>query len=294
MTAFRAGFVAIIGLPNAGKSTLLNALVGEKVSIVSRRPQTTRHRILGIVHRETFQVAFVDTPGLLQPAYALHEHMMKALKHALEDADALLVLLDATQPIGQCRQLAEVTNSVKLPLVVAINKTDVADKQAIFSLQTEVYRYWPQAEVVPIAALIHHNLDVLLQDIVRHLPQHEPYFPGDQLTDRTERFRASELIREVIFQLFHEEIPYSTEVIITDWKEEEQKLRIAAEIWVERESQKGIVLGRGGSAIKQLGTQARQQLEQHYGKQVVLLLTVKVVEQWRKKKPLLKKLGYSQ
>lgn len=293
MPAFRSGYVAIVGLPNAGKSTLLNALLGEKLSITSARPQTTRHRVLGILSTEQMQAILVDTPGLIQPAYALHRHLMDALQKAVEDADVLLILLDAAQPPDQCKQLADALGKPGGPIVVAINKVDIAGKPAAETLRTTASSFWPQASFVLISALKQENLPQLLELLQTCLPEHPPYFPTDQLTDRTERFRASEVIREVIFNQFQQEIPYSSEVIVTDWTEQDHQVRICADIWVERESQKAIVLGRGGSAIRRLGTTARQMLAEMLGKNVVLLLTVKVKENWRRQENLLKKLGYS-
>ncbi|MCS6916895.1 MAG: GTPase Era [Chitinophagales bacterium] len=293
MSAFRSGYVVLIGLPNAGKSTLLNALIGEKVSITSPRPQTTRHRIAGILSSPDYQLILVDTPGLLTPAYLLHEHLMTAVQHALRDADAVLILPDATQPAEQLQVLADAVGTTTLPVVVAINKTDAADARQVASLSEAARLHWPMATVLDVSALQGLNLDRLVSELVRVLPEHPPYFPDGQLTDRTERFLASELIREVIFHQYHQEIPYSTEVIVNEWREEPGRLRISADIWVERESQKAILLGRGGAAIRQLGISARTLLEKQLGKPVVLLLTVKVVGQWRKKPALLKKLGFS-
>lgn len=287
----KAGFVNIIGKPNAGKSTLCNALVGEHLSIITPKASTTRHRILGIVNEADYQMVFSDTPGMIEPAYKLHESMMNAVKESIDDADVLILLVDASNAALKPEYI-EMIQKAKCPLMLIVNKIDLSNPQQV----KEVIQTYTQAlnprEVFAISAL--HQLDAqgLLKSIASYLPEHEAFYPKDQLTDRNTRFFVSEMIREKIFNQFEEEIPYSTEVIVHDYKESPSIDRIYAYIIVERDSQKGIILGKGGSAIKKIGIEARQAIEAFIGKKVFLDLRVKVEENWRKNEQKLKHWGY--
>ncbi len=290
--AYRSGFVTLLGIPNAGKSTLLNALLQIKVSIVSKRPQTTRHRICGILTKDNFQIVFVDIPGVLQPHYDLHRCMQSQITEALRGCDAVLIVLDATQPADQIQTLQAIVPEKPPATVVAINKVDIAPAVAVEALAQQAGNAFADAPVCLVSALQSTNLNELVNLIVIRLPDHAPYFPPDELTDRTERFHVAELIREVIFEQFYQEIPHSAEVIVSSWQEDAALTRIEAEIWVERESQKMILLGQRGSAIKALGTEARRRIEQFLGRKIYLGLTVKVRADWRNSKHWLQKLGY--
>jgi GTP-binding protein Era len=266
---FKSGFVSIVGKPNVGKSTLMNRLVGEPLSIITPKAQTTRHRIMGIINGDGYQIVYSDTPGILEPKYALHEAMMRYVKVSLEDADLVLLLVEPEEKFdadtyGRFGRLS-------VPVIVVINKADtgrgsqIADKMA----------YWKEqlpnaAAVLAISALTGENLSELLDTVVAHLPEHPPYFPEDELTDRPERFFAAELLREQIFLHYEQEVPYSTEVAISDFKEDDDIIRIRAEIYVERDSQKGILIGKGGSALKKVGIEARKRMEDFFQKKVFL------------------------
>jgi GTP-binding protein Era len=287
----KAGFVNIIGKPNAGKSTLCNALVGEQLSIITPKASTTRHRILGIVNEEDYQMVFSDTPGMIEPAYKLHESMMNAVKESIDDADVLILLVDASNAALKPEYL-EMIQKAKCPLILIVNKIDLSNPAQVKEVIQTLSQTLNPKEIFAISAL--HQLDAtgLLKSIAAYLPEHEAFYPKDQLTDRNTRFFVSEMIREKIFNQFEEEIPYSTEVIVHDYKESDNIDRIYAYIIVERDSQKGIILGRNGSAIKKIGIEARQAIEAFVGKKVFLDLRVKVEENWRKNEQKLKHWGY--
>lgn len=290
---FKSGFVSIVGKPNVGKSTLMNRLVGEPLSIITPKAQTTRHRIMGIINGDGYQIVYSDTPGILEPKYALHEAMMRYVKVSLEDADLVLLLVEPDEKFDA--DTYGRFNRLSVPLILVINKADtgkgsqIADKMA----------YWKEqlpnaAAVLAISALTGENLSQLLDTVVAHLPEHPPYFPEDELTDRPERFFAAELLREQIFLHYEQEVPYSTEVAISEFKEDDDILRIRAEIYVERDSQKGILIGKGGSALKKVGTEARKRMEEFFQKKVFLETTVKVAKNWRREKERLKRFGYTE
>lgn len=296
--AFRSGFVNIVGHPNAGKSTLLNALVGERMSIITPKPQTTRHRIIGILNGAHYQIVFSDTPGYIQrPAYAMHRAMNRFVESTLEDADVFLLVFDLTEPLLDSDPLLSLMQKAEAPILLVLNKSDLVQAPKI----EEAARWWTKrlhiAEYIAISALKGDNLSHLLERIVAYLPEGPAYYPPEQLTDRPERFFVSEIIREKIFLLYEEEVPYSCEVGIetfqeTTTKEGEPLARIHAIIYVLRESQKPILLGKNGSAIKRLGTLARQDLEQFLQSKVYLELTVKVRENWRDNEQFLRRFGY--
>ncbi|PTQ99410.1 GTP-binding protein Era [Mucilaginibacter yixingensis] len=289
--AHKAGFVSIIGKPNAGKSTLMNALVGEKMSIITPKAQTTRHRILGIVNDENYQVVFSDTPGIIKPHYALHESMMSQVQGSIVDADLILLMTDVNEKHDEQDVVKRLQGS-QAPVVVLINKIDQSDPEAVKQKVT----YWeellkPKA-VFAISALKFPNTSHLLEYIVEQMPEHPPYYEKDALTDRNDRFFASEMIREQVFKQYKKEIPYSTEVVITAFKEDETIYRISAEIIVERESQKNILIGKNGEMLKIVGTYARREMENFFQKKIFLEMFVKVISDWRSKKNYLKKFGY--
>ena len=292
----RSGFVSIVGKPNAGKSTLMNALVGERLSIITSKAQTTRHRIMGIISGEDFQIVYSDTPGIIEPKYELQENMMKFVHSSLQDADLILWIVELGEKLDAELRLIRNISQAQIPVILILNKIDLAKGT---QLQDKL-DYWRQQvldtavkEVVPVSALQGINIDLVLAAIMKHLPLHPPYFPKDSLTDKPERFFASEIIREKIFENYKKEVPYSCEVVITEFKEESDIIRIRAEIYVERRSQKGILIGKQGAALKKVGTEARKDLEQFFQKKVFLEQFVKVEQDWRKKKGKLKRFGYS-
>ena len=289
--SYRAGFVSIIGKPNAGKSTLMNALVGEKMSIITPKAQTTRHRILGIVNGEDYQIVFSDTPGIIKPHYALQETMMHQVSGSLVDADMVLLVTDINEKYDENDVMDKLKNS-DAPLVVLINKIDKSDQETVEAKVT----YWnellkPKA-VFAISALHNHNVEAVMNMVMDSLPEHPAYYEKDFLTDRNDRFFASEMIREKIFKIYEKEIPYSTEVVITAFVEDPTLYRISAEIIVERDSQKNILIGKGGEMIKKVGTYARKDMEEFFQRKVFLEMFVKVIADWRSKKNYLKKFGY--
>jgi GTP-binding protein Era len=287
----KAGFVNIIGKPNVGKSTLMNALVGEQLSIISSKAQTTRQRIMGIISGEDFQIIYSDTPGILTPAYELHKVMMQYVQTALEDADIVVFVTDLADTLDDHPLLTRLTH-LEIPLLVAINKIDLCKQDDIIAKM----QYWqeklPKAEIIPVSALEKFNLERFFAAIMERLPEHPPYFDKDELTDKSERFFAAEIIREKIFLNYSQEIPYCCDVGIVSFKESDDIIRISAEIYVERESQKGIIIGKAGSMLKKVGTQARSDMEQFFRKKVFLEQHVKVVPDWRNQKNKLEKLGY--
>ncbi|MDZ4713951.1 MAG: GTPase Era [Cytophagales bacterium] len=286
----KAGFVSIVGKPNVGKSTLMNRLVGENLSIISPKAQTTRHRIMGILNSDDFQIVYSDTPGILEPRYALHEAMMNYVKVSLEDADVILLVIEWGEKFDA--QTHERFKTLETPILLLINKTDKAPKAD----RKTMVDYWkkaiPAREVIPVSALTGENIDKILPAFMNLLPVHPGYFPKADLTNRSERFFAAEMIREKIFDHYSQEIPYSTEVGIEDFKEEDTIIRIRATLFVERDSQKGILIGKSGSSLKTVGTQARLDMEAFFGKKVFLETHVKVAADWRKKKDQLRRFGY--
>ena len=289
----RAGFVSIIGKPNVGKSTLMNALVGERLSIVTSKAQTTRHRILGILNGEDFQLIYSDTPGIIQPKYELHNAMMSFVYSSLEDADVVLFVTDIYEKHDEEPVVERLRKMVDTPIILLVNKIDQADQAEVEAKLA----YWKEqlpdaAEVLPISALNHFGTDGVLALVLERLPLHPPYYPKDELTDKPERFFAAEMVREKIFKLYKKEIPYSCEVVIEEFKEEETIIRIRGIIYVERNSQKGIIIGQGGEALKKVGTWAREEMEKFFQKKVFLELYVKVNENWRTDPKALSRFGY--
>jgi GTPase len=290
--AHKSGFVNIIGSPNVGKSTLMNALVGEKLSIITAKAQTTRHRIQGIVNGEDYQVVYSDTPGMLDPKYKLQETMLRTAKSALTDADIILYVTDIREDHTQLSEITSKLAKVKIPVIVLINKVDKSNQEEVEKLVEIWNGILPAARILPISALEKFNLDGLFKLILELLPEGPAFYSKDELTDKTERFFAGEIIREKILLNYQQEIPYSTEVEIEAFKVEERLIRIAAVIYVERDSQKGIIIGNKGSAIKQVGTQARLEMETFFGQRVFLEMFVKVRKDWRNNENALKSFGY--
>ena len=288
----RSGFVNILGNPNVGKSTIMNALVGEKLSIITSKAQTTRHRIMGIVNGEDFQIVYSDTPGIIKPQYKLQEAMMNFVKTALTDADVILYVTDVKEnPSGE-REFKEKIKDVGIPVVIAVNKIDLSNQDELEKITGIWKELFPLSPVIPVSALNRFNLDTLLNAVLSRLPEGEPYFPKDQLTDRYERFFASEILREKILVSYRKEVPYSVEVEIETFKNEEKILNIRAVIHVARDSQKGILIGHQGSMLKKVGTEARHDMESFFGKKIFLELYVKVTKDWRDKPVVLKRFGY--
>ncbi|AIZ63030.1 GTPase Era [Hymenobacter sp. DG25B] len=294
-TPHRAGFVSIIGKPNVGKSTLMNALVGERLSIVTSKAQTTRHRILGILNGDDFQLIYSDTPGIIQPKYELHNAMMSFVYSSLEDADVVLFVTDIYEKhdeepiVERLRKMQDVT------IMVLVNKIDQADQADVEAKLAYWHEQLPNAaEVLPISALNAFGTERVLELVLEKLPVHPPYYPKDELTDKPERFFAAEMIREKIFKLYKKEVPYSCEVTIDEFKEEEDIIRMRSTIYVERASQKGIVIGQKGEALKKVGTWAREEMEKFFLKKVFLEIHVKVNENWRADPKALSRFGYNQ
>lgn len=288
----KAGFVNIIGNPNVGKSTLMNALVGEKLSIVTSKAQTTRHRIMGIVNGEDYQIVFSDTPGILKPNYMLQESMMDFVHTAITDADIILYVTDVIEKIDKNKEYIDKLNNVECPVLIAINKLDESSQERVIELVEKWHSLVPKAEILPISALNKFNVDTLLKRIVELLPQQHAWYDRDVFTDKSMRFFASEIIREKILQNYNKEIPYCTEVVIESFEESEEIYNISAIINVVRESQKGIIIGPKGLALKRVGTQARRDMEKFFEKKVFLKMFVKVNPNWREDKKELKKFGY--
>ncbi|MCD2260185.1 GTPase Era [Psychroserpens luteolus] len=290
----KAGFVNIIGNPNVGKSTLMNAFIGEKLSIITSKAQTTRHRILGIVNGDNFQVILSDTPGIIKPAYELQESMMDFVKSAFEDADVLIYMVEiGEKELKDEAFFKKITNS-KIPVLLLLNKIDKSDQD---QLETQV-QLWsekvPNAEIFPISALEGFNVTEVFNRIIELLPESPAFYPKDQLTDKPERFFVNETIREKILMHYKKEIPYAVEIDTEEFFEEENIIRMRSVIMVERDTQKGIIIGHKGSALKRVGIEARKDLEQFFGKQVHLELYVKVNKNWRSDQRQLKRFGYNQ
>ncbi len=290
--AHRSGFVNIIGNPNVGKSTLMNALVGEKLSIVTAKAQTTRHRIMGIVNGEDWQIVYSDTPGILRPGYRLQQNMMNYVDEAIGDADVILYVTDTVETSDKNSEYLGKLVRVECPVIVVINKIDISSQPKVM----ELMKYWqdrlPKASIIPVSATERFNLGKILDTVVPLLPECPPWYDKDAFTDRNLRFFASEIIREKILLNYKEEIPYSCEVGIESFKEGSERYEISAVIYVMRESQKGIIIGRNGSALKRVGTQARLDMEDFFQKKVYLNIYVKTDPDWRESKKELRKFGY--
>lgn len=290
--AHRSGFVNIIGNPNVGKSTLMNQLVGEKLSIITSKAQTTRHRIMGIVNGDDFQIVYSDTPGILKPNYKLQEKMMKFVRGAITDADVLLYVTDTVEDSDRSAEIIEKVNLSGIPTIVVINKVDLTTLDKLTALVEKWQALLPNAIIAPCSAKENFNVEGVFNLILERLPEGEPFYPKDTLTDKTLRFFASEIIREKILLNYDKEIPYSCEIAIESYKEEPAIDRISATIFVARNSQKGIVIGHKGEKLKKVGQAARHDLEAFLGKRVFLELYVKVQEDWRNNDSQLKRFGY--
>lgn len=288
----KSGFVNIIGNPNVGKSTLMNALVGERLSIVTSKAQTTRHRILGIVSEENYQIVFSDTPGIIKPAYEMQESMMDFVKSAFDDADVLVYMIEIGEKVLKDERFFEKIRHAKIPVLILLNKIDLSLQDFV----KEQINFWreqlPHAEILPISALEKFNIKAVYEKIVDLLPEGPAYYPKDQLTDKTERFFVNETIREKILIHYKKEVPYSVEVDTEEFEETETIIRIRAVIMVERETQKGILIGHKGAPLKRVGTEARKDLEIFFQKKIFLELYVKVNKDWRSNSKQLKRFGY--
>ncbi|WP_311566463.1 GTPase Era [Porphyromonas uenonis] len=289
---YKSGFVSIVGNPNVGKSTLMNYLVGERISIITSKAQTTRHRILGIVNSDRMQVVYSDTPGVLQPSYKLQERMRAYSEQALEDADLLLYVTDTIEERDKHHDFVERVQRLSCPIIIVINKVDLTEQKHL----EELVDYWhsviPQAEIIPVSALRQFNLAPLKKRIEELLPVSPPYFEQDALTDRPARFFVSEIIREKALQYYHQEVPYAVEVVVEEFVESPDRIDMRCVILVERESQKGIIIGHKGSAIKRLGISARKDLERFFDKHIHLTLLVRVDKDWRQSDQALTQFGY--
>jgi GTP-binding protein Era len=288
---FKAGFVSIVGKPNVGKSSLMNRIIGENVSITTAKAQTTRHRIMGILNGDDYQIVYSDTPGILEPRYSLHEAMMSYVKVSLEDADVILLVTELQDTFDET--LFGRFRKMEKPILLLVNKADLGrGSQAADKVQ-----YWKETlpnarEVIPVSAKTGLHVDKILETVKEYMPVHPPFFPQDQFTDRPERFFAAEIVREKIFLNYEQEVPYSCEVAINSFKDEQDILRISVEIYVERDSQKGIIIGKSGASLKKVGTEARKDMEVFFGKKVFLETHVKVAADWRKEKNRLRQFGY--
>lgn len=289
----KAGFVSIVGKPNVGKSTLINRLVGERLAIVTAKAQTTRHRILGIINEPSYQIIFSDTPGIIKPKYELHRSMMHMVDESFEDADVVLFMTDIHEKFDE-EDVLDRLGKTQAPVILLINKVDQSNQQQV----EDKIQYWQShfqaADYIPISALHDFNIPKIFDLILERLPEHPPYYDKTSLTDKPEKFFAAEIIREKIFQYYEQEVPYSCEVEIEAFKENEEIIHMSAVIMVERDSQKSIVIGRKGSMLKKIGTEARKDLERFFMKKVHLEQFVKVVPNWRKEERLLKQFGYRQ
>lgn len=290
---YKSGFVNLVGNPNVGKSTLMNKLVGDKISIITNKAQTTRHRIIGIVNKPGVQVVYSDTPGVVDPAYKMQEQMLGFSKSALGDADVLLYVTDVIEEPKKHEAFLADVRELQVPVLVLINKADLSTPEKLEELVQTWKSLLPNAlEVLPVAVLHGAGIAYIAERVEALLPDSPPYFEEDALTDRPARFFVSEIIREKVFLYYQKEIPYATEVVVQEFKEEENLIRIAANIFVERESQKGILIGHKGAAIKKLGTMARQDIERFFDKKVFLQLFVKVEKEWRSSDKMLRNFGY--
>ncbi|MDR1951165.1 MAG: GTPase Era [Bacteroidales bacterium] len=287
----KSGFVNIIGNPNAGKSTLMNALVGDQLSIITPKAQTTRHRIIGILNHSDYQIVFSDTPGLVNPHYKLQESMMTSIHGALQDADVFILLSD----LGEDFKNPEIIEQIKtsnVPIILLLNKIDLSNQEEIANKIEEWKQKLPMAQILPVSALHKFNIDAVITMVLEHLPDAPPYYPKDEVSDRNLRFFVSEIIREKILLYYQKEIPYSVEIVVDSYSEEKDIDKIRALIYVERESQKAIIIGNKGAALKRVGKEARKQMEKFLSKQVFLELYVKVMKDWRDNEKILKRFGY--
>ena len=288
----RSGFINIIGNPNVGKSTLMNNLVGEKLSIITSKAQTTRHRILGIVNGDNFQLIFSDTPGIIKPSYELQDSMMDFVKSALEDADVLIYMVEIGEKSIKDSEVHDKIQSAKIPTIILLNKIDLSTQEDIKNQINIWSNQYPDTEIYPVSALNNFNTEKVINRIIELIPESPAYFPKDQLTDKPERFFVNEKLREKILLYYNKEIPYSVEVQTEEFKEEESIIRIRSLILVERESQKGIIIGHNGVALKKIGSKARIDLEKFFGKKIFIELHVKVSKNWRSNPNQLRKFGY--
>ncbi|MDD2381537.1 MAG: GTPase Era [Mariniphaga sp.] len=290
--AYKAGFVNIIGNPNVGKSTLMNVLVGEKLSIITKKMQTTRHRIKGIVNGNDFQIVYSDTPGILKPGYKLQESMMKFVDSALIDADIILFVTDVVERQGKNPQYIEQIQKSNVPVIALINKIDLSNQEQV----NRLYDYWsevfPGGTIIPVSAKEKFNLEPVFNRILELLPENPPFFDQDALTDRNERFFMQEIIREKILLNYQKEVPYSVEVVVDEFKPNDKRIEVKSIIYVTRDSQKGIIIGKDGRLIKKTGIEAREDAEEFFGKKIYLELFVKVAKDWRNKEGQLKNFGY--
>lgn len=289
---YKSGFVNIIGNPNVGKSTLMNKLIGERLSIITSKAQTTRHRILGIVNDENYQIVFSDTPGIIQPNYNLQTSMMKFVRSAFQDADVFLYMVEIGEKSLKDSSFFERLKNTDIPILLLINKIDKSNQEGVEKAMIHWESQLPKAKIIPISAVEGFGVDKIMSEITAMLPNGTPYFPSDALTDKPERFFVSEIIREKILLNYQKEIPYSVEVVIETFKEEDEIIRIEAIINVARETQKGIIIGHQGKALKKVGTQARKDLETFFGKKIFIKLFVKVTKNWRDNEQDLKRFGY--
>ncbi|MBP3553266.1 MAG: GTPase Era [Bacteroidaceae bacterium] len=289
----KAGFVNIVGNPNVGKSTLMNLLVGERISIATFKAQTTRHRIMGILNTEDTQIVFSDTPGVLKPNYKLQESMLNFSESALTDADVLLYVTDVVEKPDKNSEFLEKVRRMQVPVLLLVNKIDLSNQGELTSLVEEWHESLPSAEIIPISAANRFNVDVVLRRVRELLPDSPPYFGKDQWTDKPARFFVTEIIREKILLYYDKEIPYSVEVVVEQFKEDDKAIRINAVIYVERDSQKGIIIGKEGRALKKVATEARRSLEKFFGKSIYLETFVKVDKDWRNSDRELRNFGYN-
>lgn len=292
MKQHKSGFVNIVGNPNVGKSTLMNRLVGEKISIITSKAQTTRHRIFGIVNTDEYQIVYSDTPGILRPNYKLQEQMLGFSESALSDADVLLYMTDVVEKIDKNEEFLAKVQRLDVPILLLINKVDQTNQKELEEFVSRWKELLPKAEIYPLSASNNFNVDTIKNRIIELLPDSPPYFEKDALTDRPARFFVNEIIREKILLYYQEEIPYSTEVVVEEFKEEKDIINIRALIIVERDSQKGIIIGNKGAAIKKLGTMARKDIERFFDKKVFLQMFVKVEKDWRNRDNILRNFGY--
>ena len=289
----KAGFVNIVGNPNVGKSTLMNLLVGERISIATFKAQTTRHRIMGILNTDDMQIVFSDTPGVLKPNYKLQESMLNFSESALTDADILLYVTDTVEKCDKNADFVAQVAKLDVPVLVLVNKIDLSNQKDLTERVEAWHEQLPKAEIIPISALSKFNIDVVLKRIKELLPDSPPYFDKDQLTDKPARFFVTEILREKILLYYDKEIPYSVEVVVEQFQEKEKSIHINAVIYVERDSQKGIIIGRGGRTLKKVSMEARKDLERFFGKSIYLETFVKVDKDWRNSDAELKNFGYN-
>lgn len=288
----KSGFVNIVGNPNVGKSTLMNRLVGERISIITSKAQTTRHRIMGIVNTDDMQIVYSDTPGVLRPNYKLQESMLNFSQSALGDADVLLYVTDVVETTDKNNEFLVKVQALDCPILLLINKIDQSNQEALEKLVAQWKELLPNAEIIPISALSNFNIDYVKHRVMELMPDSPPYFEKDALTDKPARFFVTEIIREKILLYYQKEVPYSVEVVVEQFKEDETMIHIKALIVVERDSQKGIIIGHQGLALKKVGAMARKDIERFFGKKVFLEMFVKVEKDWRNRDNLLKNFGY--